>query len=194
LVVTCFNVRKPRDRSHYERFAAYHSSFYRFVEATSLTPFSGPALERGLAGTLVAMARLGREALTPAGGAMEIEANRDLAELAVTALAERAGRHGRMSGAEHDRLVEDLKDRSQVLLDAWESVVRRARDEGAARRSYSRFDLDKAAGKPILFMATDDDPPEPNTDDGRFVAPTSMRDVEENVHVWIERRSLGGKT
>lgn len=193
LVVTCFNVRKPRDRSHYERFAAYHSSFYRFVEATSLTPFSGPALERGLAGTLVAMARLGGEELTPAGGAMEIEANRDLAELAVKVLAERAGRHGRMSGTEHDRLVEDLKDRAQVLLDAWESIVRRARDEGAARRSYSRFDRDKSAGNPILFMATDEDPPEPNTDEGRFVAPTSMRDVEETVHLWIERRSLGGR-
>jgi len=37
LVVTVFNLHKPRDRSHYERFAAYHASFYRFVEATSLT-------------------------------------------------------------------------------------------------------------------------------------------------------------
>ncbi len=59
LVVTCFNVRKPRDRSHFERFAAYHESFYRYVEATSLTPFSGPAIDRGLAGMLVAMTRLG---------------------------------------------------------------------------------------------------------------------------------------
>ena len=50
LVVTIFNVHKPRDRSHYERFAAYHESFYRSVEATSVTPFSPRALDRGLAG------------------------------------------------------------------------------------------------------------------------------------------------
>ncbi len=29
LVVTILNVHKPRDRSHYERFAAYHETFYR---------------------------------------------------------------------------------------------------------------------------------------------------------------------
>ena len=41
LVVTILNVHKPRrDRSHYERFAYYHQTFYRSVEATSITPFS----------------------------------------------------------------------------------------------------------------------------------------------------------
>ena len=46
LVVTLLNIHKPRDRSHYERFAAYHESFYRSVEATSVTPFSPRALDR----------------------------------------------------------------------------------------------------------------------------------------------------
>src|SRR5262249_22178353 len=31
LVVTILNVHRPRDRSHYERFAFYHESFYRSV-------------------------------------------------------------------------------------------------------------------------------------------------------------------
>jgi len=193
LVVTCFNMAKPRDRSHYERFAAYHQSFYRFVEATSLTPFSGPALERGLAGTLVAMTRLSDPEMTPPGAAMAIEAHRELGELAVRVLAERAGAHTRLTGADHDRLVESLRDRGQALLDAWETVVRRARDEGAARRSYSRFDRDKSAGKPLLFMAIDEEQPVPGTDESRFAAPTSMRDVEESVHLWIERGALGGR-
>src|SRR5207244_7946487 len=64
LVVTILNVHKPRDRSHYERFAAYHESFYRAVEATSVTPFSPRALDRGLAGTLVGLARQGHAQLT----------------------------------------------------------------------------------------------------------------------------------
>ena len=50
LVVTLLNVHRPRDRSHYERFEAFHASFYRAVEATSVTPFSPRALDRGLAG------------------------------------------------------------------------------------------------------------------------------------------------
>ena len=46
LVVTLLNIHKPRDRSHYERFTAYHTSFYRNVEATSVTPFSPRAMDR----------------------------------------------------------------------------------------------------------------------------------------------------
>ena len=59
LVVTLLNIHRPRDRSHYERFAFYHQSFYRSVEATSVTPFSPRALDRGLAGAVVGLARLG---------------------------------------------------------------------------------------------------------------------------------------
>src|SRR5262249_59804338 len=64
LVVTILNVHRPRDRSHYERFTFYHESFYRSVEATSVTPFSPRALDRGLAGTLIALARLGHGPMT----------------------------------------------------------------------------------------------------------------------------------
>src|SRR5690606_20664831 len=32
LVAALLNIHKPRDRSHYERFSAYHSTFYRSVE------------------------------------------------------------------------------------------------------------------------------------------------------------------
>ncbi|MEI8258437.1 MAG: helicase-related protein, partial [Deltaproteobacteria bacterium] len=193
LVVTCFNVRKPRDRSHYERFAAYHESFYRYVEATSLTPFSGPALERGLAGTLVAMARLGDPTLTAAGAAMDIEAHHAVAEACVKILADRAARHStRLEADDSERLAESVRDRGRKFIEAWEKLVKEAR-EAATKRSYSPYDRDKAAGKPLLFSPVDDNIPDPHTLDARFVAPTSMRDVEESVHLWIERRALGGK-
>jgi hypothetical protein len=58
LVVTLLNLHRPRDRSHYERFVAYHTSFYRAVEATSVTPFAPRAVDR-LAVT-VALARQAR--------------------------------------------------------------------------------------------------------------------------------------
>lgn len=194
LVVTCFNIVKPRDRSHYERFVAYHASFYRFVEATSLTPFSGPALERGLAGTLVGMTRLGETGMTPAGAAVLITPNRGLAELAVEALAERAGRQNGLSAAEQTKLVDQVRARGRALLDSWETIAKIAiHDTGNPERSYSRFDKDKSAGKPLLTLVTDEERDELTSDEKRFVAPTSMRDVEESVHLWIERRALGGK-
>ncbi len=192
LVVTCFNVRRPRDRSHYERFVAYHESFYRYVEATSLTPFSGPALDRGLAGTLIAMARLGHSTLTPPAAAMEIGKQRKLAEGSVEAIAARGAAQARETD-DGARLTKSLRDRGHKLVEAWEKLTRIARDEGGTKRSYSRFDRDRTAGKPLLFQIVDDDPPPPLSDEARFAAPTSMRDVEPSVHLWLERRPLGGR-
>src|SRR5690606_21522610 len=63
-VVTLLNVHKPRDRSHYERFSGYHASFYRAVEATSVTPFSPRAMDRALAAALVALCRQGYGEMT----------------------------------------------------------------------------------------------------------------------------------
>jgi hypothetical protein len=57
LVVTVYTQTKSRDRSHYERFVAYHQSIYRYVEPTSVTPFSPQARERGMRGLLVGLAR-----------------------------------------------------------------------------------------------------------------------------------------
>lgn len=58
LVLTVYTQTKSRDRSHYERFIAYHQSLYRHVEPTSVTPFSPQARERGMRGVLVALSRL----------------------------------------------------------------------------------------------------------------------------------------
>jgi ATP-dependent helicase YprA (DUF1998 family) len=58
LVVTLFNGARSRDRSHYENFTSYHSAIYRQVEATSVTPFSARARDRGLHAIIVGLARL----------------------------------------------------------------------------------------------------------------------------------------
>jgi hypothetical protein len=106
LVVTIFNVHKPRDRSHYERFAAYHETFYRGVEATSVTPFSPRALDKGLAATLVGLARQGHVPMTPARGAMEILNERTRLEFVIETLAERAYGHVDLPLDDRDRLRE----------------------------------------------------------------------------------------
>lgn len=57
IVVTNYNPAKPRDRSHFEHFRAYHESIYRYVEPTSVTPFAGPVRERALHALIVTLAR-----------------------------------------------------------------------------------------------------------------------------------------
>jgi hypothetical protein len=105
LVVTCLNASRPRDRSHYERFVAYHESFYREVEATSVTPFSLQTLDRGLAGTLISMIRHGLLDMEPARGFMRLHNNRPLADEILEVLVARAKPPPRM--ARQDRRAPD---------------------------------------------------------------------------------------
>jgi hypothetical protein len=69
LVVVIYGQTKARDRSHYEKFRAYHQKLYAQVEPTSVTPFSPPAVDRALHGLIVALVRqlgeLDQEAASP---------------------------------------------------------------------------------------------------------------------------------
>jgi hypothetical protein len=57
LIVTVLNSAKARDRSHFETFRTWHSTLYRDVEATSVTPFASRARDRALHAVLVALVR-----------------------------------------------------------------------------------------------------------------------------------------
>ena len=57
LVVTLYNWSRPRDLAHYEDFEHYHATYYRQVEALSVTPYTRRALDRGTAATFVAAVR-----------------------------------------------------------------------------------------------------------------------------------------
>lgn len=57
IVFTLYDGRKSRDESHYEIFQAYHQAFYKYVEPTSITPFSEPALERMIHSVFISMVR-----------------------------------------------------------------------------------------------------------------------------------------
>jgi hypothetical protein len=191
LVVTVFNPVKPRDRSHYERFTAYHDAFYRFVEATSVTPFSGPALQRGLSGVIVAMGRQASTALTPSAAAMSIAQHRKDVEALVEALANRgAAERNNRDDQETEQIRTNLRGRGRHILDAWEMVMKKA-NLGAADRCYSPWDPQKK-GKPLLLQLTDD-VDALDDDEQEFKAPTSMRDVEGSVHLWVKRGPLGGR-
>ncbi len=57
LVFCLYNAFRSRDRSYYERFSQYHSCLYRYVEPTSVTPFSHRSIEKGLHSVFIALVR-----------------------------------------------------------------------------------------------------------------------------------------
>jgi hypothetical protein len=73
LVCTVLTWSRPRDLSHYETFEHYHATFYKHVEAQSVTPFAPRALDRGLTGTMVSILRLESDTLNPNLGAQALD-------------------------------------------------------------------------------------------------------------------------
>lgn len=75
LAITLYNWARPRDLSHYETFEHYHQTYYRQVEALSVTPFARRALDRGLTALLVSEARHTRADWNPKPAAQIVPVN-----------------------------------------------------------------------------------------------------------------------
>jgi hypothetical protein len=92
LVCTVLTWARPRDLSHYETFEHYHATFYKHVEAQSVTPFSPRAMDRGLTGAMLSVMRLSHEAFSPNDGAGQLkQANQPEIAKVIEVLAARAG-------------------------------------------------------------------------------------------------------
>jgi hypothetical protein len=183
LVVTVLNVHKPRDRSHYERFAAYHQSFYRSVEVTSVTPFSPRALDRALAGTLVAMARQGHAPLTAPAGALEILRERGQLDFVITALVERAVAHSDLPPDEIERLRQRVRDRALDLFDEWSRIAHELNQVGG-RLQYQK---EVGGAQRLLYEFLNPELKQLPPRHRKFRANRSMRDVEPSVNLRLKR-------
>ena len=183
LVVTLLNIHKPRDRSHYERFAAYHESFYRSVEASSVTPFSPRALDRGLAGTLIALARQGHPPMTPPRGAAAILNERQNLEFVVNTIADRAKNHANLTAAEAEELR--LKVRTQVndLLDEWSKIAMEGVPVGVQLQYQTEVG---GQTQRLLYEFLNPDLKMLPARHKKFRANRSLRDVEPSVNLWLK--------
>lgn len=189
LVVTLMNVHKPRDRSHYERFQAYHASFYRAVEATSVTPFAPRAVDRGLAAVTVALARHGEPALTAAPRAGELAACRSRLGFVRSLIRNRALAHRKdLSPRERDELALKVEARVDDLLDAWEGIAADAAGKGGLQ-----YGQELSARPRLLHAPLDPDLKReaPLSPLRKFKAQWSLRDVEAEVPVLVKRLDGG---
>lgn len=164
LVIMTYNWIRPRDISHYEEFYAYHSAIYRYVEPISVTPFSSRARDRGLAGVMVSMARLGHSSMTANKGAMSLQEDDSIVEEIQAYLLKRV----RDMNAPRDEVLEDINKR----FNEWEEIVQKSQ----VVYSYSK----KETINNLLY-------PLGQRQKGVFKTPGSMRDVEVSAGIYLRR-------
>ena len=184
LVVTILNLNRPRDRSHYERFEHYHRTFYRRVEASSVTPFSPRALDRGLAGTVVALARMAEAEMTPPHGAARIITRRARLDWIVDVVRQRVEKHANkvLPGDGTEPQAETVTHRVSDLLDAWEGIALDLQANG----NTLQYQVERPGqGQRLLYEFLNPEVKSKSLRVKKFRANRSLRDVEPNVNLWM---------
>jgi hypothetical protein len=128
LIVTLLNASRSRDRSHYEGFVGYHSSLYRQVESTSVTPFSPRARDRGLHAVVIALTRNLIPQMQDNSAAALIHQHEGLIRSIVwPVIAARLDAVDPMerneASGEFDRVLDDWKSRADEVASAGEQLV-----------------------------------------------------------------------
>jgi len=165
------------------RFTAFHKAFYRSVEATSVPPFSPRALDRGLAGTLVGLARQVHSPMTAARGAGEILNERARLDFVAEILATRAQAHRRdMSPEEAARERERVRLKAQDILEEWSKIAMEYAQQGVALQ----YQTETGGAQRLLYDFLDPQLKLLPARHWKFRANRSLRDVEPNVNLWLK--------
>jgi hypothetical protein len=133
LVFGLFRSTKPRDRSHYENFRAYHSALYRHVEPTSVTPYSPPSRDRALHAALVILVRhrLGLAADGHAGQIVNHVADVRALASALVDVVDRVEPRERVGAQNYlNRFIEDWLDRAKRADDDSKVLYYRSSGKG----------------------------------------------------------------
>ncbi len=120
LVFTVFNWTRPRDLSHYERFEHYHATFYKHVEALSVTPFASGAISRGLTALLISCVRLQGTEFNSNKQASRIDRNHPFVKAAVETIVRRAELVGNK-----DEVLPLVLDELNERIDQWLAEAQR---------------------------------------------------------------------
>lgn len=134
-----YDATKSRDRSHYERFRAYHDSFYRFVEPTGATPFSKPARERALHAVIATLLRH-MESLTEDKDAdyFDAEAFSESIQDIETYVTDRIKGINARADAELKDDIADVEDEMREFFEYWQEMIDTAHEEGDTPVCFGR--------------------------------------------------------
>ncbi len=173
LVFANYYRQQARSLSHYENFRPYHESFYRFVEPTSVTPFTYQVRKRALHAALVIALRHGVDDLAASAAAGRFR--RDDAQ--VQAVVEALERRCRRAAGD---AANDTARHLDRLVDEWHDEALRCDRENRGLHYDCR---DQSADR--LLGAFDGARP------GRWRTLNSMRNIEDTALLSVKQRDDG---
>lgn len=175
LVCTVFNWARPRDLSHYETFEHYHTTFYKHVEALSVTPFSAGATYRGLSALLVSLIRLPGFEFNANDKAMLMATQRSHQYVndAIDAITRRAEL---IAGVE---AAEEVKQQLKRKMDLWQKRAQRM-----SQGSHLGFETKKDGATIGLLRKPSIEPWD------EFTCLNSLRDVEPTANLILDDHNL----
>lgn len=116
IVITNYYRDQSRSLSHYENFRAYHQSFYRYVEPTSVTPYTYQARKRALHAGLVIVLRHSLSFMAGDNDARNFDKNNLHIQSAVQAFINRC------SEADPER-QQEIENHVKQIVDEWHHIV-----------------------------------------------------------------------
>lgn len=137
---------QARSLSHYESFRPYHDAFYRFVEPSSVTPFTYQARMRAMHAALVIVIRHAVKGMLGNENAGDFDSNNP----SITKAIDRLKRRCRQSVSENSESVDSHID---ALVADWQDEVKRCRD---SRRKLEYQVSDRDTGRDRLIYNHDD--------------------------------------
>lgn len=175
-----YDATKSRDRSHYERFRAYHESFYKFVEPTGATPFSKPARERALHAILVTLLRHKASLLEDKqAGYFDVVLFSHWIKEIEKYVIDRINSINARSYYEAKSEIADIETEMQEFWDYWQGLVDKAHEDGDIAVYFGRRFMVKSPSDAELRLLKQ------YNSKGRDEAKetlTSMRNVDASVN------------
>ena len=172
LVVTALNWARPRDLSHYESFEHFHATFYRHVEALSVTPFAPRSLDRGLSAVLTSLIRH-QDDVTSANPAPQ-SLDPQKSSVAFIDIIRTRAEDLTSDASVGDAVSEGIK----IRADAWLHQKGQAGEILGYRQ--------KKDGKTVGLLQNPSEGPW-----GLWTCPTSLREVEPGVNLLLAEESGG---
>ena len=182
LVLANYYRHQARSLSHYESFRPYHESFYRFVEPSSVTPFTHQVRSRALHAALVIAVRHTCADLRGNASAGNFDRTAPEVRAVLAHLKKRCGHAAADSGQRSD-----TECHLERLVEQWHDEARRCEQDRRQLR-YQAPDSERNADR-LLYAHGDARP-------GLWATLHSMRNVEGTgalrVHEWPREKAANG--